>query len=233
MMLISGFYGPDIWQTPLVNPFPFLSAYLEPKTNIRDLWVPLILGTFCVAHLPSCVYNVWEARRAKNLPMLPLFLEWTPMIMFTGSCMAWLGSPHSHLLKENHLILFCLTMSLVFGRMTTKIILAHLPRQPFPYWTILLTPLVGGAILANFPVFGLEQVSHETELLFLRLYFVFAAIVYGRWAHLVISSICDYLGINCLTIPYENRQDNKVKAMGNGEAKSPPSENGTRIEKHD
>ena len=42
------------------------------------------------------------------------------MVIFTLSSIAWLGSPHSVLLKENHLTLFCLTMSLVFGRMTTK-----------------------------------------------------------------------------------------------------------------
>lgn len=228
-MLISGIYGPQVWQTPLVEPFPILHAYLEDKTTIRDLWVPIILGTFCVAHLPACVYNVYCARKARNQPMLPLFLEWTPMAVFTGCTMAWLGSPHSYVLPENHLTLFCLTMSLVFGRMTTKIILAHLTHQPFPYWTVLLNPLIGGAVLANLPFFGFAPVSHSVELMYMRGYFVFAAIVYARWAHLVITSICDYLGINCLTIPYEQRLANS----GAGETKSPPAGVVAAGEKHD
>jgi ethanolaminephosphotransferase len=38
-------------------------------------------------------------------------------------------------------------------------------------------------------------------------------VVYGRWAHLVITSICDYLGINCLTIPRKTGEKN-VKSSG-------------------
>lgn len=127
--------------------------------------------------------------------------------------MAWLGSPHSYLLKDNHLILFCLTMSMVFGRMTTKIILAHLTRQPFPYWTVMLVPLVGGAIIAWLPFFGLDAIDPVMELRYLQVYFVFASVVYGRWAYLVITTICRYLGINALTIPKKKPEANK---MANG-----------------
>lgn len=160
----------------------------------------MLLFTFFVAHLPACVYNVVRARQARNLPVAPVFLEWTPLFVFVGAIGAWLYSPHSTLMRENRLILFCLTMSFVFGRMTTKIILAHLTRQPFPYWTVMLVPLVGGAILGNLPRVGLPAVSPQVELWYLRSYFVFAVIVYFRWAFLVINSICAYLGINCLTI---------------------------------
>jgi ethanolaminephosphotransferase len=119
-------------------------------------------------------------------------------------------------------------MSLVFGRMTTKIILAHLTKQPFPYWTILLAPLIGGALLSNLPAFGLPSVGHDMELLYLRAYFVFAFIVYARWAHLVITSICEFLGINCLTIPYRPEGEK----VGNGELKEVLA-NGSRVQKHD
>ena len=45
-------------------------------------------------------------------------------------------------------------------------------------------------------------VSSFVELWYLRGYFVFAVIVYFRWAMLVIDGICGYLGIQCLSIPY-------------------------------
>jgi ethanolaminephosphotransferase len=122
------------------------------------------------------------------------------MAIFTGCNMAWLFSPYSSLLSGNRLVLYCWTISFVFGRMTTKIILAHLLRQPFPHWTVLQTPLIGGAILANLPFFGLPAVSASLELFYLRTYFLFAFVAYMYWATLIINRITTFLGINCLTI---------------------------------
>jgi ethanolaminephosphotransferase len=144
------------------------------------------------------------------------------MAVYTFSIGAWLYSPYSTLMAENHLVLFCLTMSFVFGRMTTKIILAHLTRQPFPYWTVMLWPLIGGAIIGNLPRLGLSAVSPEVELWYLRGYFVFAVVVYFRWAFLVINSICSYLGINCLTIPYAKQEQLKQEMrIANGQTATP------------
>lgn len=213
---MSGYFGPEIWSTPLANYFPSYKAEIGDFT-LKELWIPIILFAFFVAHLPACIVNVVKARRARNQPVLPLLKEWIPLIIFVVCSVAWLGSPYSKLLEDNHLVLYCLTMSLVFGRMTTKIILAHLTRQPFPYWTVMLAPMIGGALIVNHPYFTIPgflfgPVSAGFELWYLRAYFVFAAIVYGRWAHLVITSICDFLGINCLTIP-----TNKIEsARGNG-----------------
>lgn len=214
LMVLSGYYGPVIWTERFVDLIGYeiyLGNYkLFGNSCFRDIWVPIILVSLFVAHLPFCVINVIKARRRDKLPVLPVFLEWTPIIVFTLAIGAWLYSPYSTLMPENHLVLFCLTMSFVFGRMTTKIILAHLTRQPFPYWTVMLSPLVGGALLGNLPRIGLPAVSATIELWYLRAYFIFAMIVYFRWAFLVISSICSFLGISCLTIPHDkSRVDQK------------------------
>ncbi|KAI9760064.1 MAG: hypothetical protein M4579_001897 [Chaenotheca gracillima] len=198
IMITSGYYGPQVWTYHISDVVGYPEIFGD--YSVRDLWIPLLFSTFLFAHLPFCIYNVACARKRQNLPLAPVFLEWTPMVIYTSSVVAWLYSPHSTLLKENRLVLFCLTMSFVFGRMTTKIILAHLTKQPFPYWTIMLAPLIGGAILGNLPRFGFEAVSAKTELWYLRAYFVFALVVYFRWAVLVINRICAYLDINCLTI---------------------------------
>lgn len=204
IMAVSGYYGPDIWKKPIAD-FVGLESILG-DTSIRQGWVPLLLTAFFLVHLPACIYHVAKARRASNLPVAPVFLEWTPMIVFCGSCLAWLGSPHSRLLKDNHLVLFCLTMSFVFGRLTTKIILCHLTRQPFPYWTVMLVPLVGGAVMAHLSTFGFAPVSAVTERWYLRGYFVFAVVAYFTWAVRVINAICAVLDINCLTIK-KRKQD--------------------------
>lgn len=221
IMLISAVYGAQVWSQPIAD---FLgNSALFGTTSVIDIWAPILIGSLCLAHIPDCVLNVIRARRAKQLPVLPVFLEWTPMVIFTSSLCAWLGSPNSALLRDNHLTLLCLTLSFVFGRMTTKIILAHLTHQPFPYWTVLLAPLIGGAVLVNLPHLGLPAIGPQTELRYLQAYFVFALVVYARWAVKVINAICTFLGINCLTIPDGNipqglpdRRSTEAVKTGNG-----------------
>ena len=211
VMGIAGHWGPGVWTQPLVNFFgPTFWPSSWNEVAFRDVWVGIIVVSLFATHIPFCVRNVVAARRRDGLPVAPVFLEWTPMAVFTLSVGAWLLSPHSTLRDENHLVLFCLTMSFVFGRMTTKIILAHLTKQPFPYWTVMLWPLVGGAITFNLPVLGFAPLTAGAELWYLRMYFVFAVVVYFRWAFLVINSICGYLGINCLTIPEKKLRDMEI-----------------------
>lgn len=230
VMALSGIYGPGIWTEPIVNIVgkDYLFGYdeLVGDHSIRDVWILIIVGSLLLGHMPFCVLNVVKARRKNNLPVLPVFLEWIPMAIYTISIGAWLYSPYSTLMRENHLVLFCLTMSLVFGRMTTKMILAHLTRQPFPYWTVMLAPLVGGAVLGNLPRFGLPQITAELEHYYLWAYFLFATVVYFRWAFLVTNSICNFLGINCLTIPQEKQLENKRKQelLRNGSANGKKSQ---------
>ncbi|KAK5631510.1 hypothetical protein RRF57_007224 [Xylaria bambusicola] len=217
VMALSGIYGPDIWTERIVdlvgekNLFGY--DHFVGDYSIRDIWILVIVGSLVLGHMPFCVLNVVKARRRNNLPVLPVFLEWIPMAVYTLSIGAWLYSPYSTLMRENHLVLFCLTMSFVFGRMTTKMILAHLTRQPFPYWTVMLIPLVGGAILGNLPRFGLPPISARHEHYYLWAYFFFSLVVYFRWAFLVTTSICDFLGINCLTIPHEKQVENQRKVL--------------------
>ena len=221
LMAISGYYGPAIWTTPIRDNLgkDHLFGYADQLGDlcVRDIWVLIIVGGFFV-HVPGCIKHVVQARHRQGLPIAPVFLEWTPFTIYACSIAAWLYSPYSTLCSENHLVLFCITMSFVFGRMTTKMILAHLTRQPFPYWTVMLFPLVGGALLGNLPRFGLPQVSAQVELYYLYGYFIFAAIVYFRWAFLVTNAICDFLGINALTIPYEKQMENKrLHQVANGQ----------------
>jgi ethanolaminephosphotransferase len=229
LMAGSGYFGPPVWKTPLPDliPGPLLPYLPKEYTTItiRELWIPLLLAAFFLAHLPACIYHVVLARRRQKLPILPVFLEWTPMIIFCGATAAWLGSPHSSLLKDNHLGLWCLTMSFVFGRLTTKIILHHLTRQPFPYFTIMLWPLVGGAAFANLPTLGslvglkLDPINSSLEVWYLRAYFVFAVTAYMTWAVRVINAICAFLDINCLTIK-KRETDEKANGSANGDANS-------------
>jgi len=211
VMAISGYLGPQIWQYHVADYVGY--AGLLGDLTFRDLWVPTILVAFFTAHLPACVYHVAQARRRQNLPLWPVFFEWIPMVIFTGSCAAWIGSPHSILLRENHLVVFCLTMSFVFGRLTTKIILNHLTRRPFPYWTVALLPLVGGGVMAWLPLFGWDPVAPVVERWYIYAYLAFATAQYFTWAVRVINRICEVLDINCLTIKKRRTDPQEAKGL--------------------
>lgn len=76
-----------------------------------------------------------------------------------------------------------------------------------------MTPLVGGAIAFGvLPEYFGIVLGPQMERLYLAAYCVFAVVVYFRWAFLVVGSICDYLGINCLTIPEEKQRANRAAA---------------------
>ncbi len=170
--------------------------------------------------LTGSIYNVYQARSAQRKATLPLFLQWTPLVLFTGPCYLWLASPYSSILSDNHLVLFALILSLIFGRMTTKIILvpstyhqltdtnlqAHLTLQPFPYFTVMLIPLMLGALLVNLPYLGSGPISAATELQYAWATLAVSGFLYFHWAFSVIDNFTSYLGINCLTIPVR-RQD--------------------------
>ncbi|KAG9258258.1 CDP-alcohol phosphatidyltransferase-domain-containing protein [Emericellopsis atlantica] len=211
VMAAGGIWGPEVFRIPLkyaIGENTLLAEFLG-ETNTLDIWVLVIVVPLCTGHIPVCVYNVWKARQAKGLPLTPVFLEWTPMVVYTLAIGAWIYSPYSTLMDNNHLTLLCLTLSFVFGRMTTKMILAHLTRQPFPYWTVMLIPLLGGVVIGNLPRVGLPQISPQLELAYLWGYFIFAGIVYFRWAFLVVGSICEFLGINALTIPKAKQEETR------------------------
>ena len=197
IMIISGIWGPQVWSQPITSYLNFPQIF--GNYSVRDLWVPLLLLGFFVGHLPGCVINVVAARRKQNLPVADVFKEWLPMVAFTLCNMAWLFSPYSIILAQDRLVLYCLTISFVFGRMTTKIILAHLIRQPFPFWTVLIYPLIGGAVLVNLPRLGFPMAAW-VELWYLRGYLAFAFVAYMHWAFLICNRITTFLGINCLTI---------------------------------
>ncbi|KAJ8101878.1 CDP-alcohol phosphatidyltransferase-domain-containing protein [Lipomyces tetrasporus] len=203
LMIISGIFGPEIWQKTLEDILPvasLLPAHVG-DTSLREIFVNIVALAFFTAHLPFCVYNVYKARQAQHEPFLPTLKEWIPYVWSVLSVYFWLDSPYSVVLYENHLVLFSLATSFSFGRVTTKIILAHLTKQPFPYWTILMVPVYIAPLLFNWlPSVGMTVFTGKFELLYLWAYAIFSFTYFMAWARVVINAICDYLGINCFTI---------------------------------
>jgi sulfopyruvate decarboxylase TPP-binding subunit len=96
---------------------------------------------------------MYKACKQKGQPFIKTMLvQNTPIATYIVSLYFWVMSPYSTILSHRHFILFAITTGIVFGRMATKIILAHLTKSKFPKSTVLLVPLVTGAIITNLPL---------------------------------------------------------------------------------
>jgi ethanolaminephosphotransferase len=97
-------------------------------------------------------YAMYKACKAKNKPFLSsIIIQSIPITIYSVSGYLWIMSPYSTLLAHKHFILFAITTGIVFGRIASKIILAHLLKAKFPMFTVMLLPLIGGALISNTP----------------------------------------------------------------------------------
>lgn len=205
-MLITAFAGgPDIWRQSAGDALPgvLTSLFNIPASwQLKDVWVAMVAGSVIVCHSPFCLYNVYKATRRRGESFLDTLVEIVPLFVFCLALYLWLGSPYSSLLSDNHLVLFTLAVSLTFGRMTTAIILSHLTKQQFPFWSLLQMPLLMGALVFGLlPHIGLiSPLSPHLESVYIWGYFVFALIYFLRYSQLVIDALCEFLDIPCFTV---------------------------------
>ncbi|KAI8145375.1 hypothetical protein BJV82DRAFT_603453 [Fennellomyces sp. T-0311] len=203
---LSGYYGPGVWQKELGSVVPE-SWSLPPLLDTMLLChviLAFIAFMFLFTHVPVCLYAMFKACRRSNKPFVStMVVQNFPIIVYCAAFFVWVMSPYSFILSHHHYILYTLTTGIVFGRMATKIILAHLLKKRFPRFTVLLLPLIGGAIISNLPrVANIPPIfTPESEYLYICAYFLFALVAYLRWAVVVINSFCSFLGIRCLVIP--------------------------------
>ncbi|KAJ1969623.1 hypothetical protein H4R35_006091 [Dimargaris xerosporica] len=204
LIALSGAYGPHIYQ---LNARAVLGSWapdlLPSSYTVVDCLIVFLISGTAFTHAPYCLSAVYRVCRAKNRSYALALLQLAPMALFLGCAYLWLASPDSFIFREQHLALFILTAGIAFGRIATKIILAHVTRAPFPWFTVQIVPVIIGAALVNIPrwVGQAPVLTAETEHYFLWACFTFAAVAYLHWALLVIDRFCTFLGIKCLSIP--------------------------------
>lgn len=117
-----------------------------------------------------------------------------------------------------HLVPFSLYVGLINAYSVGQIIVAHLTKSRFAYQNVLLLPLVFGVLDSAGPVlasYGEEHFGFGSGVLgwpsalgpAYQVPFVFASLglavgIYGSFVVDVITAICDYLDIWCLTIKH-------------------------------
>jgi len=166
------------------------------------------------------INNVVEARHARGQRTRVALLG------FLSFTTAWTLIPTYLFLQpdilHNHLIPFVFFAGLLNAYSVGRIIVAHLTKSSFPRTNILIPPLIFGVADSIGP-FLQEQLgwgwpSALGQNSVYQVAFVFMCLglsigVYGSFVHDVITTICDYLDIWCLTIkhPYVEGQDEKAE----------------------
>jgi ethanolaminephosphotransferase len=209
LILLSAAYGPQIYHQPISVSFPSINwpAWMAPY-SLQIVASSAAIGSAIFGLIPSSLWTVYRECRAKKRPFRKALRQLSFMFFVSSAAFAWLWSPHTHA-RQDHFILFHMSVGLAFGKMATKIILAHLTKQPFPSFSGLMMPLFIGAALFNaLPMlFNIDRILlHQMETLYLYGFLTAAVVGYANWIYHVINSFCKFLDINCLTIKQKKQK---------------------------
>ncbi|KAI9009503.1 CDP-alcohol phosphatidyltransferase-domain-containing protein [Gaertneriomyces semiglobifer] len=202
-LIISGIFGPAVWSQQVATALPPLAGMFPESSTLKDVILGSMFFMMAFTQVPVSVYRVYEACKAKGTKVSEAMAQIIPFAAYMAAIYLWLGSPFSNIVND-HLVTFVITVGLVFGRIATAIILAHVTHTDYPsYWTM-LTPMFIGATLINLPFLtaGGAILSPTGEAIYLCGFLAYQTVSYFHWALAVIDRFCTHLKISCLRIPY-------------------------------
>jgi len=220
---VTAFKGGSFWQRPMLEALGLPSpGFLAPV--LRDMsfaqWHLVYGGIILAFNIVQSSHNVTRARRSKNLPVAPALLGLAPFFTTWLAIPLWL-SLRLEILHE-HILPFIFFIGASFAYQVGLIITAHLTKSPFPYFNVLSLPILAGTLDALGPFLQARLGLGWTSVLGGGPYtiaYVLACLglsigVYGSFVVDVVTNICDYLDIWCLSIkhPYApNVPEKKVE----------------------
>ena len=198
--------GASFWQQSLLQSIGIERNDLIPERVYNMAWnewymvyggIVLFLNTY------QSALNVMRVRKERNqnpyeglLGLLPIAFQWILIPIYLGL------QPE---ILHHHLIPFIFYVGLVNAYSVGQMITAHLTKSRFPFHNVLVLPLVYGVLDSIGPVLGLWPSSLGDgvyQVAFVFLCTGLALGVYGSFVYDVITTICDYLDIWCLTIKH-------------------------------
>ncbi|KAM0790904.1 hypothetical protein ACM66B_004211 [Microbotryomycetes sp. NB124-2] len=198
--------GPRLWQQPAND---YLS-FAPRSALLSDLVLFMAVALFLVAHMPFCLINVSKAIKSRarraltsrdvSVALSDAYIQLFPIVLFVVLSSAWVLSPYSVILGDQHLVEFAVLVCFLYGQLSSKIIVAHLTHGPFPFSPALVLSLVPPAVGMNLPVIGI-RVFPPFELLYLRILAFLAFVSWLMSATMVVNAFCQHLRISAFTIP--------------------------------
>lgn len=215
--LISGFYGPAVWDTRVLDFFHLTKYFHKTHTTIFsvpvDLNLPfnelfMVFGAFGLAfNIISSYSNVRAAQHAKKKRTFTPFLRLTPFVLSAVLQVMWLSHPewsHSAIIESELFVPFLCAWGLQFAHMVGRMIIAHVTSTRFPLWDWMwIWSMIGAADANAQRLFGrapIIQSTREGAAALVWLTLLVSAVAYGRFVTLVIQDITEYLGIACFKV---------------------------------
>ncbi|KKK21692.1 hypothetical protein AOCH_003116, partial [Aspergillus ochraceoroseus] len=198
--------GGSFWHRPMLETFGIPKLEFIPQ-QVYDMpftqWY-LIYGAFVLFFATgSSIAHVMKVRKDRGKDpiqplcgLLPLVCTWifVPAYLYLNP-----------IILENYLVPFTLYIGLVNAYAVGRMICAHLVHAEFPYSNVLLVPTAfavvdsAGALFGLWPNPVINTIGHPA---FVFLCLGLALGVYGSFVHDIITTICDYIDIWCLTIKH-------------------------------
>ncbi|BGP50577.1 hypothetical protein JCM10450v2_006496 [Rhodotorula kratochvilovae] len=219
ILVWTGIKGSSWWSLPVRDTLG--EAFFLPSSwRTNRLVVFLLSVAFLALHLPPCLHNVHTllrpsprraltrshaSARLNATPPGEAFAQLLPIAGFCALAGVWALSPWSKVREAGRVPELVVIVALLYGQMTSKVILAQLTKGLFPHSWALLLPLALPAVLVNVPLLGLPALLPPLlEAWYLHLLLLLSLLSYALSAHAVLSAFCGYLGIRALRIPYPN-----------------------------
>ncbi|RMZ75597.1 hypothetical protein DV737_g5198, partial [Chaetothyriales sp. CBS 132003] len=218
--------GGSYWQQPMLPTLGIPSLDILPQSFYQmawNEWYMLYGGVVLVFNTLSSIQNVLQARRERGenptkalWGLVPVLLTWILIFAYL-----WLNPVILH----HHIIPFVLFAGILNAYSVGQMIVRHLVKDKFPYKNILILPLVWAVFDSLGPRLGLWPSALGDGVYQVAFVFLMTGLaigVYGSFVHDVITTICDYLDIWCLTIkhPYVEGQENgRQNSKENGAVK--------------
>ncbi|KAA8914677.1 CDP-alcohol phosphatidyltransferase-domain-containing protein [Sphaerosporella brunnea] len=216
---ITAIKGGSFWQRPMLETLGVPSSILEKVPELlRGIsfvhWWLVYGGLMLGFNIVQSSLNVIRARRAKGLPAAPALAGLLPFFLTWLAIPAWLSL--RPLILTQHLVPFLFFVGIAFAYQVGLIIVSHLTKSSFPFLNVLYLPILVGLLDAAGPwirdftafyvgkAFGWRSALGDGEF---ETAYVFACLglalgVHGSFVVDVITNICDYLDIWCLTIKH-------------------------------
>lgn len=184
MYLITGLFGVEVWKTRVYG-----------EWSIEDCLGTFFIAAFFLFALPSSLWNVYRASRAKREPFIRSIMTLTPFASIT-MCVGLLIVKYD-LPNTDYYAVFLSLLTVLFGRMATSVIYAHLLNLPYPSLPTICLPLWMAPMA--FRLLGNQRAAVVLKPFFV-LYFVVACVEYANWVYHTVLSFTRFLNIQCFSL---------------------------------
>ena len=210
--------GASYWQQPMLPALGVPKYDFVPQAVYQMVfseWWMLQGGSVLVFNTISSALNVMKARKDRGQDPYKALLGLGPALVTWTLIPAYLAlNPN---ILHHHLVPFILFAGLINAYSVGQMIVRHLVKDRFPYKNVLILPLAWAVFDSAGPMLGLWPSALGDGVYQVAFVFMMTGLalgIYGSFVHDVITTICDYLDIWCLTIKHpqgQGKEDGEVK----------------------